>query len=550
MRRLMHLLLAFSAAAACTGRLGSPFDSGGARSGGGSGSSAGGPGVLPNGSSPASAYPPPGIRRLSQAEIETAAAGLLGISAAPLAVAIGNDIRQSGFTRNGDQRMSSVQAEDYWEASLALAREAVTQRLVALAPCSNAKGSEACAEQFVVSFASAAYRRTPTGNEIAELLQVFRSGALDASYAAGIELVIAAVLQSGSFLYFTELGEVTAASSSPTRLSGEEIASHVSWLMTGKPASSELMSLGRTKKLDDGKARGLAARTLLQSADAKRQVQRMMLEWIGADDVNLVPKDSGLFAQWSQVHEDVLAESRFIVDSVATSKDSTLKALLTTEMTSLTPTLATYYGLSASGIVKQPSGRRGLLLAGAFAAAHSHSNSTGLVKRGAAVRKKLLCQDLPLPKVAGLPIVVPPADPSKTARERFSVHSANSACASCHALLDPIGFAFENFDPTGRYREQENGKTIDASGSLVETGDVDGPFQNAVELVERLAQSKTVRSCFGRQLFRFASGRSVDAEEQRFLDDVSQLSSFQSGNFVELLVAYIESDSFVVRQSP
>lgn len=488
-------------------------------------------------------YLPAGIRRLSQAEVQTAATALLGVPATGLATAIGSDIRQAGYTRNADQRVGSVQADALWQAAEALAHQAVTQRLGTLAPCPVATGSEACAQSFIHTFATRAFRRAPSAAEEAALLTVYRAGG---SWSAGVELVISAVLQSGSFLYVTELGG--SSTGETTTLSGEEIATTLSLLFTGAPADDALLAAGRSGALATAAGRESAARALLASPAARAQVERMLLEWQGSDAVGEAPKDSGLFPEWAAARADVLAESRAIVDTVVFEGDGTLRSLLSTERTTVTPALASFYGLTESGPIVQPPYRRGLLLAGAFSAANAHFNSTAPVKRGAVVRKKLLCQDLPLPSGAGVTIVVPPPDPTLTTRERFSAHSASPSCAGCHKLLDPIGFALESFDSLGRHRTIENGKVIDTAGELINAGDADGPFADAVEMSALLAKSRTVAECFDRQLFRFASGRSGVEEERTFVDFVRARPSGAEGKILELLVDYAQSDSFVTRR--
>jgi hypothetical protein len=250
------------------------------------------------------------------------------------------------------------------------------------------------------------------------------------------------------------------------------------------------------------------------------------------------------------VRGDVLAESRAIVDAVLFEGDGTLASLLSTDRTQLTPALASFYGVTGT-TTTQPAYRRGLLPAGGFTAANSHPTATAPVKRGAVVRKKMLCQDLPLPTLPqGMTIVVPAPDPTRTTRERFSVHSSAAACAGCHAMLDPIGFALESFDTVGRYRTMENGKPIDTSGELINAGDATGSFTDAVQLAGLLSRSKTVGECFERQLFRFALGRSGTEEERTFVEFVRDRPSARDGKVVELLVDYVRSDSFALRRQP
>ncbi|MFZ5443137.1 MAG: DUF1588 domain-containing protein [Myxococcota bacterium] len=515
--------------------------------GGGTGGTVGGGGgggeVTPAGPP---VFAPAGIRRMTRGEIQTAAGALLGVSATALGDALGTDMRQSGFTRNADQRLGSVEADALWQATQTLAHTAVTQRLSALAPCTTSGGSEACAQTFIRAFATKAFRRAPTAAEETALLTVYRAGRQDATYAMGIELVIGAVLQSASFLYVTELGG--APTDGVTKLTGDELATNLALLLTGALPDDALLAAGRSGALDTPDGREAKARALLATPTARRQLERLVLEWLASDEVDVLPKDSGLFPQWGAVRGDVLAESRAIVDAVLfDGGDGTLTSLLSTDRTQLTSQLASFYGVT--DLVMQPAYRRGLLLAGGFTAANSHPTATAPVKRGAVVRKKMLCQELPLPTLApGQTIVVPPADPNRTTRERFAAHSSAPACAGCHTMLDPIGFALESFDTVGRYRTTENGKPIDTTGELINAGDATGSFTDAVELAQLLARSKTVTECFERQLFRFAAGRSGTDEERTFVEAVRDRPSARDGKVVELLVDYVRSDSFALRR--
>jgi hypothetical protein len=509
------------------------------------------------GSSGTPVYPLAGIRRLCRAEIEKAATALIGFSAADFAASLGADTRQAGFTRNSNERVGAVQAEALWNAADAFATQAVDQRLSQLAPCSS-QDWEACAKTFIHSFAASAFRRTTTATEEADLLTVYRTGSTspgesssNRAYSNGIQLVISATLQSPSFLYATELG--TSGSSGTTRLTGEEVATSLSLLLTGKPADDTLMAQGRSGTLDSAGGRESAARALLRptggspSAEVRAQVERLVLEWVGADSIDTVAKNATIYPDWFTVRKDMLSESQQIVDAIVFSGDGRIASLLTTDTTYLTTALAQYYGVSGSGKVTQPSYRRGLVLAGAFVAANSYPDVTAPVKRGATVRRRLLCEELSPPTNLGT-ITVPEPDPTLTTRERFTAHSTSAACSGCHKKLDPPGFALEVFDTGGRYRSTENGKTIDASGDLIQTNGADGHFSNAVEMMQLLANATAVSQCFDRQLYRFASGRAGGDEEQTFFDFVKNRTSALQGSVIDVLIDYVQSDSFVIRR--
>lgn len=166
--------------------------------------------------------------------------------------------------------------------------------------------------------------------------------------------------------------------------------------------------------------------------------------------------------------------------------------------------------------------------------------------RGRFVLEQVLCMELPLPP-AGVPPVEAGDTSSLTTRERFAKH-AESDCASCHKFLDPIGFAFENFDAAGRFRSTEKDKRIDTSGTLTET-DVDGAFANSVELSQRLARSERVRQCIATQWFRYALGRSENDEEERALRQVRCRLHGDGARFGSLIEAITESDAFLYKSA-
>lgn len=493
---------------------------------------------------PEARVPVAGVRRLTRAELLAAASALLGLDAGALAAALGADARQSGFTRNGDQRIGAEQAAALWDAAEALAAQAAREQLEELAPCSS--DDETCAGRFIERFGARAFRRDLGDDEVRGLLEVFSAGRRGGGYRDGVALVVQAVLQSPSFLYVTELG----SERDPGVLTGEELATSLAFFLTGAPPDEALRERGRSGGLQAGEARAAAARALLATPAGRRQVQQLVLEWLGADEVDTAPRDERLFPGWEAVAPDVLAESRAVIDAALFDGPGTLEALLSTPATDVTPALARWYGLTAPGPQQQPPWRRGLLLAGAFPAANALPDGTAPVRRGALVRRKLLCQELPVPSGEGTDLVVPPPDPALTTRQRFAAHTASASCASCHALLDPIGFAFETFDAVGRYRTQENGLPIDASGELVSAGDADGPFSDAAGLVARLAGSGAVKTCFERHLVRFALGRASEEDERAFVDFVAQRPSGREGRVLELLVDWARSDAFARRRSP
>jgi hypothetical protein len=210
------------------------------------------------------------------------------------------------------------------------------------------------------------------------------------------------------------------------------------------------------------------------------------------------------------------------------------------------------YGATASSAADgttalDPSQRAGLLTQAAFLSAHAHANQTSPVHRGLAVRKNLLCTDLPDPP-ANVNNNPPAPDPNATTRQRFEQHRTDPSCAGCHQLLDPIGVGFENYDAIGAYRTQENGLAVDARGEVFGADATSGPFVGAIELAQRLSTSAQVRACVQKQWFRFALGRLEGADDACSLASVDRAFTAGDFNVKSLLLALVTSDAFRYRR--
>jgi len=213
--------------------------------------------------------------------------------------------------------------------------------------------------------------------------------------------------------------------------------------------------------------------------------------------------------------------------------------------------LAPLFGVQAAGaslaeVVLDPSQRLGMLTHPALLSVLAKPNQSAPVIRGKFVREQLLCMKLPPPP----PDVVtsaPDPTPGLSTRERFAEHSRDPACAGCHSLMDPIGFALEHFDALGKFRSNDGGKPVDASGRILGGSDVDGEFDGAVMLAERLAASSDVRDCIATQYFRFAVRRTEADDDACSLAEVRNSLVTGSADLPQLISAIARSDAFRYR---
>jgi hypothetical protein len=253
---------------------------------------------------------------------------------------------------------------------------------------------------------------------------------------------------------------------------------------------------------------------LLASDRAAELFVHFATSWWELGQVPTLDKDRTLYRTWSDAIPAALAEETRLFLTDAWNTGPTLATLLTTPATYVNPTLAAFYGLpptSGSGFEKvalDPARGSGMLTQGSFLAAHGKPDQTSPTLRGKFVMAQLVC-NAPPPPPPDIVIRPPTVDPRLTTRERFAEHTVEPRCASCHIYMDPLGFSFEHFDTTGRWRDNDAGKPVDASGMLRGT-DVDGPIDGVPSLAAKLIESPRVASCAAKQWFRYAFGRSEE----------------------------------------
>ena len=196
-----------------------------------------------------------------------------------------------------------------------------------------------------------------------------------------------------------------------------------------------------------------------------------------------------------------------------------------------------------------PLGRRGVLGRAAFLARYAHEIESAPVLRGVAVLKRVLCRDLRTASELGIDISFPPFDPAVSTRQRYAEHAANAVCASCHSVIDGIGFTFEGFDAVGDPRSTEAGQAVDTSGSVeLAAGTVE--LRNSDDLARALATDPEATACLARQAFRFATGHGETALEDAFVTHTEQLEPSQRTNIVALVKGLVTSDWFRRRKAP
>jgi hypothetical protein len=359
-----------------------------------------------------------------------------------------------------------------------------------------------------------------------------------------------ALLVAPSTVYRTEIGAPGA--NGEIVLDDYEIASQLSFLLTGARPDDELVAAAARGGLHDEAAVHAQALRLLGTPRAHAQVQRFFTSWLEVtkllDAQRLKPGE--LTPERRVAMRDEI--DRFVDENVFHG-EGTLDALLLSSTSYPSPTLAPIYGPDlldppTGGAARlDPAHRRGLFSLPGFLAQHANIDATNPVTRGLFIRTRVLCQEMGSPPLAAFRQPISAAsDTSMTTRQKYEVHATNPACASCHSLMDPIGFGFERFDTVGRFRTQENGVTVDDTGALTDA-DVSGTFHGPAELATILAGSDEVRGCFVAQMYRFAEGRRPDDPCE--LGTLSSQFIAHGDRIDELLLAYVTRREFFIRKA-
>ena len=498
------------------------------------------------------------LRRLTRFEYNATVRDLLGDTTHP-ADAFPPDEVRSGFDNNSAALgVSPVQTEAFMKAAESLAGKAMLTPTT-FVPCdatklAGAADEDACATKFIQTFGKRAYRRPVADEDVARLMTVFHAGRTAADFATGIRLILETMLQSPQFLYRIELAlPATSADSALAPLDGYEMATRLSYLLWGTMPDDALFAAADAGELTTRDQIKAQVTRMMTDPRAHNSVMHMNEQWLQLAKMSTLQKDAKAYPNFNAATLAPLMqeEARQFIDHVMWSDGGNLHELLTAPYTYVNAPLAQYYGMSGvSGtdfvrVDRDPARSAGILTLGGVMSMLAHANQSSPVHRGKFVREQILCGMMP-PPPPNVP-KLPDVDPNLTTRERLLQHSTDPACHSCHRLMDPIGFGFEKLDGAGLWRDTENGKAIDDSGTI-EDSDVAGAFSGPAELGEKLSHSLFAQKCVVTSWFHYAYSRLEAPEDQCTLKTLSTRFAESGYQFQALLTALTETDAFRYRR--
>ncbi len=472
------------------------------------------------------------VTRLSDGHISHAIAELLSIPAPDLETGA---LSEEAFIPGKAATVSGAVASKLQD----IAEKAAPLATAPGSPRASCGGNEQdCAASFIDDFAARAYRRPLTAEERTSLLAVFKVGRdTDATYQGGVSLVIETVLQSPSFLYLGELGSKVGEQ---FQLSGFEVASKLAFFLRDGLPDAGLWQAAQSGALDTEP--GIAAQVdrLLTEPAVRQNLSHLFSRFFQLDEI--VTLDRPQLPQWPALAKDMHLEATSFVNDVLWQGGGTLSELLTSRKASVSPALAAFYGLAAGAPgplqVTLPENRSGILTRAGVMAAKADTNQTSVVYRGLQVARGLLCVDTPPPPASIVAQIEASKDEVVTERARSEKRQTTPPCSGCHGFFDPFGVAFEHYDSVGRYRDVITMPTGDVpvdSSWDIQIADIQGPVKDAVELSQRLSQSKAARECMSRQMASYAIGEKLTTDQACTVAAVAQRFEASGGDLRSLI---------------
>ena len=428
------------------------------------------------------------------------------------------------------------------------------QRIFACHPQSGAEEIP-CARQILGTLARRAYRRPVTDADLNYLLPFYQAGRAEAGFERGIQKALERLLVSPQFLYRIERDPEGIAPGTAYRISDLELASRLSFFLWSSIPDDELLSAAAAGKLREPAVLEKQVSRMLADPRSESMVTNFAAQWLFLRDLKVKDPDLYLFRDFDEtLRSAFMRETELFLGSVLRENRSVLE-LLTANYTFVNERLAEHYGIpniqgSYFRRVTFPEGspRGGLLGQGGILTLTSTSTRTSPVLRGKYVLQNLLASPPPPPppNVPALKTEGHTAGETLTMRQAMEQHRANPACAGCHARMDPIGFAMENFDAVGQWRDLDDGKPIDVSGVLP-----DGTkFAGMGELKKIILKDpERFVSAVTQKLLMYAIGRNVQYYDEPAVRAIVRDAAAHNYTFASLVLGVVKSVPFQMRES-
>jgi hypothetical protein len=493
---------------------------------------------------------PAPIRRLSNGELANAIEQLTGARPEALSMLPGDvaDARALFFPGiAGRQPLARI---DTWVAIADQAAEAMRpEDFASIAPSCEASDARACGAELAEVLGRRAFRRPISDDERAALLALYDDAG---EHEDGLRQIVRAILLSPSFAYVIERGTAVADHPGLFSLGDREIATRLSLALCDQLPDAELMAAADAGELHTPEQIRAQAERIFALPCARVTVERFFDFWLGLEHVRTIERDADAFPELDDaLRASMLAETHLFLAHEVWDERAPLADLFRADFAFVDAELGALYGIDVSSAtpvrVALPPERRGLLTQAAILTHEQGEAFTRPIQRSVYVLRRLLCVDLP-PPPPSVDSTPRSSEPGSTTRATYESLTASGSCASCHrTVINPVGFAFEDFDALGAHRDTERGQPIDASGGIFALDVHDLYGGAAVGLA--VAELDEIHSCFARQWLRYTLSRTetrTDGTSLRTIADASR----SGAPLAEVMLSVVDTFAFRHRAVP
>jgi hypothetical protein len=413
-----------------------------------------------------------------------------------------------------------------------------------------------CGRRIIATLLRRAYRRPVTDNDLAGPLALFRAARDEEGFEAGIEMALSAVLVSPQFLFRIEQDPPGAPPGLVYRVSDLDLASRLSFFLWSSIPDDELLTLAEAGRLSDPKTLKQQVRRMLADSRSQSLATNFAGQWLHLRNLDSLTPDLRLFPDFDDNLRQAMRRETELAFLDVLKTDQSVLTLIDSRSTWLNERLARHYGIPHiygerfrrveldRSETENSSVRGGLLRHGSVLTVTSYATRTSPVIRGKWILENILGTPPP-PPPANVPALKDnTVDSLLSVRQRLAEHRANEACAGCHNLMDPPGFALENFDAVGRWRTTEEGQPIDARGGLPDGSEFDGVagLEQAV-----LSRPEIFVGTLAEKLLTFALGRGVEPYDAPAIRQVIRHAQQNDYRFSALIEGLVTSTPFLMR---
>ena len=412
----------------------------------------------------------------------------------------------------------------------------------------------ACAQRILGRLARHAYRRPATQADVAELMTFYTQGSAEGGFEDGIEMAIRRMLVSTKFLFRLERDPATAQPGTNYRISDLELASRLSFFLWSSVPDEPLLTAAASGQLRQPAVLRKQVLRMLADERSSALVENFFSQWLKLRQVEQLRPSEALFPDFDASLRRALRQETELFVSYIVRQDKSVLDMLTADYTFINDRLARHYGIPNVGgsdfrkVTYPDDRRRGLLGQASVLTLTSHAIRTSPVFRGKWILENVLATPPPPPPANVPPLQEEDAGSKKSAtmREKMAAHRANPVCSACHSMIDPAGFALENFDPTGKWRDHDGGfKALDTTGVLPDGTKFSGlkDFRAAL-----LTRSDRFVTNFAEKLLTYGLGRGLEVSDQPAIRKITRDAKTSDYRFSSVVMGIVTSQPFQMRR--